>query len=294
MKPLHAQARHALGDFDRWTIRSVPRAQNAARRRARQPGARRGRDPATALTSTVLITGATDGLGRALAARAHGEGRRVLAHGRSDERLAGARGRARRRHVLRADLASLAEVAELVRAVEAATDRLDVVISNAGIGGSEPGGGARQESRDGHELRFAVNYLAGYVLIRGCSGGCARPRRPGSSGRLGGADAARLRRRDAHPALRRHRAYCQSKLAQIMFAFDLADELAGSGVTSTALHPGTYMPTKMVLASGRSPLTPLEQGVDATWRLAADPALDGVTGAYFDGFRRAAARRSGS
>jgi NAD(P)-dependent dehydrogenase (short-subunit alcohol dehydrogenase family) len=75
------------------------------------------------------------------------------------------------------------------------------------------------------------------------------------------------------------RAYTQSKLAQILFAFDLSDELQGTGVTVTALHPSTYMPTKIVTAD---PLSTLEQGVEATWRLAADPALDGVTGRYFD------------
>jgi NAD(P)-dependent dehydrogenase (short-subunit alcohol dehydrogenase family) len=81
------------------------------------------------------------------------------------------------------------------------------------------------------------------------------------------------------------RAYCQSKLAQILFTFDLAEELAGTGVTATCLHPATYMPTKMV----RSPISTLQEGVDATLRLVADPALDGVTGEYFEGTRRSRA-----
>jgi NAD(P)-dependent dehydrogenase (short-subunit alcohol dehydrogenase family) len=85
------------------------------------------------------------------------------------------------------------------------------------------------------------------------------------------------------------RAYCQSKLAQIMHAFDLAEELRDEGVTATALHPGTYMPTKMVRAAGVSPVTPLEQGLAAVWRLVADPAMEGVTGAYFNGTRKARA-----
>ncbi len=66
-------------------------------------------------------------------------------------------------------------------------------------------------------------------------------------------------------------AYCQSKLAQIMLALDLADELEGTGVTATALHPATYMPTKIV----PTPASRLEEGVEATYRLAADPAHDG-------------------
>ena len=78
------------------------------------------------------------------------------------------------------------------------------------------------------------------------------------------------------------RAYRQSKLAQIMFTFDLAAELDGSGVTAAALHPGTYMATKMVTGEGIAPVTPLEHGVEATWRLVSDPALDGVSGVYFE------------
>jgi NAD(P)-dependent dehydrogenase (short-subunit alcohol dehydrogenase family) len=85
------------------------------------------------------------------------------------------------------------------------------------------------------------------------------------------------------------RAYCQSKLAQIMHAFDLAEELRDAGVTATALHPATYMPTKMVIAAGTTPASPLEQGLEATWRLVADPSLDGVTGAYFNGTSEARA-----
>ena len=85
------------------------------------------------------------------------------------------------------------------------------------------------------------------------------------------------------------RAYCQSKLAQIMSTIDLADRLAGHGVTANALHPATYMPTKIVLDEGTAPASTLEEGTEATVRLAADPALDGVSGRYFDGQREARA-----
>jgi NAD(P)-dependent dehydrogenase (short-subunit alcohol dehydrogenase family) len=82
-------------------------------------------------------------------------------------------------------------------------------------------------------------------------------------------------------------AYCQSKLAQIMFTFDLAEELAGTGVTATALHPATYMPTKMVA----TPISTLKSGVDATVRLVLDRALDGVSGRYYNGQRQARPHR---
>src|SRR4029079_5706582 len=78
-------------------------------------------------------------------------------------------------------------------------------------------------------------------------------------------------------------AYCRSKLAQIMFAFDLADELAGRGVTANALHPATYMPTKIV----PSPISTLAEGVEATARVVTDPALERLSGRYFDGLHEA-------
>ncbi|PZS40001.1 MAG: 3-oxoacyl-ACP reductase, partial [Pseudonocardiales bacterium] len=74
-------------------------------------------------------------------------------------------------------------------------------------------------------------------------------------------------------------------LAQIMFTFDLADELAGTGVTATTLHPATYMPTKIV----SRPVSTLQSGVDATLRLVIDPALDGISGRYYNGQRESRA-----
>jgi len=113
--------------------------------------------------STVLVTGATDGLGRALATRLAGDGVTVVAHAhaRSEERgrealaeLLDGPGDVR---LVVGDLASLSEVRALADQVP---DRLDVLVNNAGIGFAE----ARAESEDGYELRFAVNYLAGFLL----------------------------------------------------------------------------------------------------------------------------------
>ena len=79
-------------------------------------------------------------------------------------------------------------------------------------------------------------------------------------------------------------AYCQSKLAQVMFTFDLwRTGYATPGVTVNCLHPATYMPTKMVIAAGASPASSIEEGVQVTPRLAVEPELDGVTGRYFNG-----------
>ena len=237
--------------------------------------------------TTVLVTGATDGLGRALAARLAGEGATVLAHARSEERgretlgeLLDGPGDVR---LVVGDLASLDAVRALADQVP---DRLDVLVNNAGIGFA----GGREESKDGYELRFAVNYLAGFLLAsllrdRLAASPPARIVNVASAGQEA-IDFDDVMLEDGYDGAR---AYRQSKLAQIMHAFDLAEELEGKGVTATALHPATFMATKMVTDAGISPLSTVQDGLEATWRLAADPALEGVTGAYFNGSSEARA-----
>ena len=228
----------------------------------------------------VLITGATDGLGRGLARAVAGAGGIVLVHGRSqariDEMLAelpGARG-------YRADLSSLEEVRRVAGEVRDAEPRLDVLVNNAGIGTGE-----RELSQDGFELRFAVNYLAGFLLTRELlpaleASAPARIVNVASAGQMPIDFDDVMLERDYSGV----RAYCQSKLAQIMFTVDLADRLDGKELTVNALHPATYMPTKMV----SSPISTLEEGVEATLHLVADPELAGVSGRYFNGLREAA------
>ncbi len=233
--------------------------------------------------STVLVTGATDGLGRALATRLAGEGATVVAHARSEERgrealaeLLDGPGDVR---LVVGDLASLSAVRALADQVP---DRLDVLVNNAGIGFA----GARAESEDGYELRFAVNYLAGFLLAS-----LLRDRLAASApARIVNVASAGQQAIDFDDVMLEHgydgaRAYRQSKLAQIMHAFDLAEELADRGVTATALHPATYMDTKMVIDAGVTPASTVQEGLEATWRLVADPSVEGVSGAYFNGTR---------
>jgi NAD(P)-dependent dehydrogenase (short-subunit alcohol dehydrogenase family) len=220
-------------------------------------------------TKTVLITGATDGLGRALAAEVAADGANVIAHGRAD-----------------ADLSSLDEVREYARRMTSENDRLDVLVNNAGIGMAGP----REESRDGYELRFAVNYLAGYLLTLELL-----PRlKESAPSRVVNVSSAGQAPIDFDDVMLERsysgvQAYCQSKLAQVMFTFDLAEELRDTGVTVNALHPATFMPTKMVLQAGGTPMSSLEEGVEATRRLIDAPELDGVSGRYFDGLQEARA-----
>jgi NAD(P)-dependent dehydrogenase (short-subunit alcohol dehydrogenase family) len=245
---------------------------------------------------TALVTGATDGLGHAVAAELAADGWTVLLHGRDEARGRAALEEIRARtgndalRLYLADLASLEAVAALAEQVREREERLDVLVNNAGIGSTLPGDGERMESRDGHELRFAVNYLAGFALTRRLLGlleesAPARIVNVASAGQMA-IDFGDVMLEDRYDGTR---AYCQSKLAQVMFTFDLAEELRDRGVTATALHPATYMPTKMVLHARGSAVSTLEEGVEATLRLIRDPALEGVSGAYFNGTREARA-----
>ena len=249
------------------------------------------------MTETVLVTGATDGLGKAISVELARAGATVLVHGRSPERAEAAAADIRAAsgsELLRTcagDLASLAQVRSLAEAVLSAEPRLDVLVNNAGIGTAGPGGGERVESADGYELRFAVNYLAPFVLTRLLEPLLVRsaPARIVNVASAGQApiDFDDVMLEDGYDG---GRAYSQSKLAMVAWTFDLAERLAGRGVTATVLHPGTYMPTKMVLEAGVEPYDSLETGVRATLRLIADPALDGVTGRYFDRTEESRAR----
>lgn len=244
---------------------------------------------------TILITGATDGLGRGVATELAAAGATVLIHGRDERRGQQTLEAIREQtgnpevHWLCADLASIDEVRGLAARVAEEHEGLHALVNNAGIGTTNPDGEqSRQLSRDGYELRFAVNYLSGYLLTRLLLALLERsaPARIVNVSSAGQApiDFGDVMLERSYSGVQ---AYCQSKLAQIMFTFDLADELADRGVSATCLHPATYMPTKMVREAGTSPVSSLRDGIDATLRLIADPELDGVTGAYFNGQRQA-------
>ena len=231
---------------------------------------------------TILVTGATDGLGREIAAALARKGFILLVHGRNPERgeevASELRALGSNARFYRADFAKLGDVQAMADEILSREDRIDVLVNNAGIMESE-----RKESADGHELAFQVNYLAPYLLTRRL---LPLLERSAPSRIVNVASGAQTPIDFSDVMLERgwsqSRSYAQSKLAQIMMTVDMAAELGQRGITMNALHPATFMPTKMVV--GRFAVqSEIEEGVDNVLQLVTE--VDGVTGRYFENGR---------
>jgi NAD(P)-dependent dehydrogenase (short-subunit alcohol dehydrogenase family) len=238
----------------------------------------------------AAVTGGGSGIGLATVRLLAARGARVAAldldPSAAAEPAAGAEGPL----ALVADVTDEASVGAAVAAVVERWGGLDVLVSNAGIGGGEPDGRTRRTSADGYELRFAVNYLAGFLLtlellplLR-----ASAPARIVNVASVG-QDAIDFDDLMLERDYSGMRAYCQSKLAQIASGFELASRLPATEVTVNSLHPATYMPTKMVLQEIGYHIDSIEEGVAATYRLVTDPALATTTGRFFDRTREAKA-----
>lgn len=245
---------------------------------------------------TVLVTGATDGLGKAVAQALAEQGAKVLLHGRDEQRLQTTRQEIQastgndRLQTYKADFALLADVRALAETLLAEQPHLDTLVNNAGVGGGKPGDPNRELSRDGYELRFAVNYLAPFLLTHLLLP-LLRQSAPGRIINVSSAGQFPVNFDDVMMEKRYEPmdAYRQSKLAQVMFTFDLADQLKDARITVNCLHPASLMPTKMVYEYFGRTINTLQDGVDAVMQLAADPALDNVTGRYYDQMHEARA-----
>ncbi len=230
----------------------------------------------------VLITGSTGGLGRVVARRLASGGDHVIVHGRDVERGSAlvseieAEGRGTARFYV-ADLGSFEEVRALAGAVLRDYERLDVLVNNAGIWLEGP----RRLSDDGHELHFQVNYLSGFLLTREL----LPLLRASAPARIVNVSSIAQRPIDFENVMLEAgysdgRAYAQSKLAQVMFTFDLAEELEGTGVSVNALHPATMMDTDMVLERGARARASVEDGAEAVVHLINGTDLG--SGGYFN------------
>ena len=232
----------------------------------------------------ALVTGSTRGLGEEVALRLGALGYHVIVHGRHVERgqgvvdaIVAAGGRAEFR---RADFLSLDQVRELADGVLADFDRLDLLVNNAGIGSDEDG---RLVSVEGHEPVFQVNYLAHFLLTEKLM-----PLMIDSvPARIVNVSSAAQAPIDFDDVMLERwqpdgreigRPYAQSKLAQILHTYDLAERLADTGVTVNALHPATFMDTYMVRRAGIEPQTDVDEGADRTMQLVTE---DVGSGHYF-------------
>jgi NAD(P)-dependent dehydrogenase (short-subunit alcohol dehydrogenase family) len=238
---------------------------------------------------TILVTGATDGIGKATAIALSEQGARVVILARSE-----AKGRAAALAIPGADfivaeLSSQQEVRRAAAEYKSRYDRLDVLVNNAGV--LAP---ARHETRDGLEETFAVNHLGYFLLVRELldvlrASGPARIVNVSSESHR----HARMAWDDLQFASHRYepwRAYGQSKLANILFTYELARRLEGSGVTANALHPGvvatgfaqTYGgPTALLVRLAHPFMATPAEGARTSIYLASSPEVEGVTGRYW-------------
>jgi NAD(P)-dependent dehydrogenase (short-subunit alcohol dehydrogenase family) len=248
-------------------------------------------------TRIALVTGATAGLGRAVAVALADHGMHVLVHGRDAQRanavvdqISKSGGTAR---AVLADLASLDQVRALADRMTADHDAITLLINNAGVGAGRPPYRKRQLSADGHELRLAVNYLAPALLARRLipslkNGAPARIVNVGSVGQAP-VDFADLRMDNHYSGAQ---AYYRSKFALAAFTFDLAEELADGGITVNCLHPASLMNTHMVRESMIPPMSSVASGVTAVINLATGPVGGTLTGRYFDGMTESRAHEA--
>ncbi|GAB4492571.1 MAG: SDR family oxidoreductase [Anaerolineales bacterium] len=239
-------------------------------------------------TKIMLVTGASDGIGKATALELARRGALVILHGRSLERLEQTQEEiasqvpGAQTEIVLADLASLEQVRGLALEVEARFDRLDVLIHNAGVFMKE-----RQLSADGFEMTLAVNHLAPFLLTWELL-----PLLEESAARVVTVSSVAHRRGqidfddlNAEKSFDGYRAYAQSKLANILFANELAAITAGK-MTSNSLHPGVIT-TKLLKAGFDTTGADPASGAATSVYLATSPEVEKISGKYFSDSRLA-------
>lgn len=245
----------------------------------------------------VLITGATDGLGKAAALALAKQGATVVIVGRDPAKTRATAGEMKEQSGtpsadgLVADLSSMAEVRRLANELRQGYSRLDVLINNAGAIFAR-----RQATVDGYERTFALNHLSQFLLTNLLlsileAGAPSRIINVSSQAHEGGAIDFDDLQGERSYGIGGGRAYSRSKLANIMFTYELARRLAGAGVTANALHPGTVATRFGEDNGGMMRLgmrmfhrfaISAEEGADTIIYLASSPEVEGVTGRYWE------------
>jgi len=246
---------------------------------------------------TVLVTGATDGIGKETARRLAERGARVFIAGRNAEKGAAAvrdiatNTGTDQAEFLQADLSVQADVRGLAKAVKQRTNRLDVLVNNAGVIMFR-----REETRDGIEMTFGLNHLNYFLLTHELLDllKASAPARIVSVASIAHSraildfDDLQLSR-----GFGAWKAYSRSKLANIMFTYALARRLEGTAVTANCLHPGFVSShfgqnggflarTGMALAMRFGNAISVAQGAQTSVYLASAPEVSSQSGLYFD------------
>ena len=256
--------------------------------------------PSAMISRVVLVTGATNGIGRATAEALAARGAIVVVHGRSrDKAEATARAIAERTgnqavEAIVADFAELDQVRRMAAELRARHNRLHVLINNAGLVAFD-----RRTTHDGFEAHFGVNHLATFLLTNLLLDTV----KAGAPARIVTVSSALHNRGridfDDLQAARRYsgvRAYATSKLANILFTTEVARRLEGTGVSANCHHPGVVSTglagdSRGLMALGwrlaKTFMISPEKGARTSIYLAQSPEVEGVSGRYFEDCREA-------
>jgi len=239
----------------------------------------------------VLITGSTDGIGRQTALELACRGAHVILHGRNPERgkaaqeAIGAASGNPQVDLLLADLSSQRQIRHLADEIHEGYDHLDVLINNAGVNTTE-----RTLTEDGLEMTFAVNYLAPFLLtylLLDLLKKSAPSRIITVSSKAHMRTTLDFDNLQSEKNFNGSHAYALSKLGNILFTFELAGQLSGSGVTVNCLHPGVIDTKMMRLGFSYPHGADVEKGAETPVYLATSPEVANVTGQYFEDKRPA-------
>ncbi|KAL9187642.1 hypothetical protein ACHAXT_006020 [Thalassiosira profunda] len=234
----------------------------------------------SSMSKTILITGATDGIGLATARALAAKGHALIVHGRSAAKLTKVEAeltKVTQVATVQADLSDLSAVRKMAKSLATSEGRLDVLINNAGVFVT-----SSPRTSDGHDVRFVVNTFAPYILAD------ALIAKLGPAGRIVNLSSAAQSPVDAN-ALAGNRplsdgaAYAQSKLALTMWTHSMGErEKAAGGPMVVSVNPGSFLGTKMVRSAYGAEGKDISQGSDILVQAALSKKFAGAHGKYFD------------